>query len=231
VHGALLRQPFDNYYAGDARAVLHFERALALPRRVHVAGTGTAAFHTACVRPSMAVFAHPNMADTWLAVHAQQQGLPVVAVPRPAKWLRQLPMQRSSIYEQGARRAGDGLDTGRLQAGVLQAAGTITLLASGQADVLLIHLTVRTRQGLTELLASLNRAPQDVVLVVRDALGDPPLTAADLAAYTGELHRADDDRMPTRLQPWIGGMTANTLELVALPDGPELRVVTPATRS
>lgn len=69
------------------RRLLHYARASRGLRPVSLLGTGTAAFPIERINISLDVFKTPRMADVWLAKYAKEQGLPMVAVDRPRRWL------------------------------------------------------------------------------------------------------------------------------------------------
>jgi hypothetical protein len=67
---------------------------------VHVAGTGVCAFRLDTIRPVMADFESVN-ADVWLAVRAQERGIPRVVLAHPSYWIgyAQLPGKRGVTEE------------------------------------------------------------------------------------------------------------------------------------
>jgi hypothetical protein len=87
-----------NYYR--ARSLTHFRANLNDEKRVHVIGTGTAAFHTDTIKLSRKNFPKPNMADIWFAIEGQKQRVPFILIPRPMLWLNDAPSARltTSIY-------------------------------------------------------------------------------------------------------------------------------------
>lgn len=75
---------------------------------VHILGTGTLAYRVASVGPLDAVadFPEPNMADVWFGVASQARRLPLVVVPHPKGWLREVPgTAAGSLYERFTARA------------------------------------------------------------------------------------------------------------------------------
>lgn len=65
---------------------------------VHVAGTGVCAFHLDTIRPTMTDFESVN-ADVWLALRAQERGIPRVVLAHRSYWLgySQLPGRDGAI--------------------------------------------------------------------------------------------------------------------------------------
>lgn len=77
---------------------------------VHVAGTGVCAFRIDTIRPLMSDFESIN-ADVWLALRAEERGIPRVVLSHPSFWLGycQMPMART-IYTHSAYETGSPLD-------------------------------------------------------------------------------------------------------------------------
>lgn len=90
--------------------------------QVHVAGTAVCAFRLSTIRPVMADFESVN-ADVWLAVRAQERGIPRVVLAHPSYWLgysqlpgkvgvvdgREVPLAES-VYTHTRYRMGTALD-------------------------------------------------------------------------------------------------------------------------
>lgn len=87
VHGVILEQPLTRYFSPN-RKVFSFKHALAADEPVHLLGTGTVAFHSSSLRPTLDMFPSTGMADVWMAIAAKRMGVRMVAVRRPAGWLR-----------------------------------------------------------------------------------------------------------------------------------------------
>lgn len=90
--------------------------------QVHVAGTGVCAFHLDTIRPVMGDFESIN-ADVWLALRAQERGIPRVVLAHPSYWIgyAQLPGKfgdidgkrttlAESVYTHTRYRTGTRLD-------------------------------------------------------------------------------------------------------------------------
>jgi hypothetical protein len=98
VHGAVLLAPMTSYYKN--RLAFHCLSALPSDRPVHVLGTGTLAYHTSTIKLSVSDFKSPNMADLWLSLAAERQGVHRIAIRRMAHWLTLLPTPPgTTIYE------------------------------------------------------------------------------------------------------------------------------------
>lgn len=78
--------------------------------QVQVPGTGVCAFRIATVRPSMADF-ETVIADVWLGLKAQQEGIPCWVLSHPSYWLgyAQMPMGRT-LYTHTRHETGSKLD-------------------------------------------------------------------------------------------------------------------------
>jgi hypothetical protein len=106
VHGYVLNFPNVRNIYKD-RNLTHYRNHLTAFRNVHVAGTGTVAFHTDAIKLSLADFPRPNMADVWLSLAAQKQKVPIYLVPRCPAWLKDVPeaLRMESIYSKSKGRS------------------------------------------------------------------------------------------------------------------------------
>lgn len=96
VHGVTLRTPCHSYYRD--RKVIHCASALAADAPVHILGTVACAWHASTLKLTRQDFALPNMADIWLGLACQRQRVPMIAISRPAAWLKLLQVP-DSIYD------------------------------------------------------------------------------------------------------------------------------------
>jgi hypothetical protein len=77
---------------------------------VHVAGTGVCAFHVDTIRPVMSDFESIN-ADVWLAVRAQERGIPRVVLAHDSYWLGYVQSPGlKTVYASTRHKTGDSLD-------------------------------------------------------------------------------------------------------------------------
>lgn len=92
LHGRVFpeRMPVKSYYKDKRIRLLHNQHSQALDEVVHVGGSGVMAFHTSVFKVSLLDFKAPRMADIWVSRAALEQGLPVVCLRRPEKWLKLL---------------------------------------------------------------------------------------------------------------------------------------------
>ena len=194
VHAALMRQCADGavrpYYEVETRTVFHFERELAVERRAHVPGTGTTVFHSQFVKPGMHHFQKPNMADLWLAGYLREKALPVVAIARPAGWLKQLPVERPTIYEHSSQQRPTAFNTGAAQSEVAARLQPMSTLHAADSTAAAYVIRVESRVDLDGLLKSISNADANGAVILVDALGgaERPLAMRDCAGFLGELH-------------------------------------------
>ncbi|MDL2397689.1 FkbM family methyltransferase [Rhizobium mayense] len=168
VHGSIILQPSRGYYKDRGRAVFHYERSLMRRRRVHVAATGTSAFHSSLVKMKLADFRHRNMADIWLAEYLYRQSIPAYAVPRKDGWLQTIDVPRSSIYAQSAAGTGSSYDSSTKQDEVLSSIYPLSLLGSDAADSSSIIYLVDTDRpdGLVEFILAVAGRERDPTIFV-----------------------------------------------------------------
>lgn len=188
VHGALMLAPNDDYYGRASRIVFHFREPLIRNRRIHVAGTGTCAFHTETVRMALGDFRHPNMADIWLAEYAQARQIPVYAVSRGPNWLTPIEIRRPTIYEESQRGSGNHFDTSHRQNEVISAMRPLSVMRAGNKAASFI-LDIETGGDIPGILARINFNERDpVIFVICDTAG-PALREAVMArGIRYELH-------------------------------------------
>ncbi|MCH1884302.1 FkbM family methyltransferase [Agrococcus sp. ARC_14] len=79
-HGSLFTEEFEKFYESRSRKVLSFRFLRGKDTGVHLLGTGVCGFHTDTARPQFEEFVHPNMADAFLAIHAQSREIPMVVL-------------------------------------------------------------------------------------------------------------------------------------------------------
>lgn len=97
IHSAVLKRRIKTYRG--SRRVFGISAGLWWDRPVDVLGTASMAFSTRACRFDVTAWRHVNMSDLQFALHARESGLPLVAVQRPRKWVRELDRkQADSIY-------------------------------------------------------------------------------------------------------------------------------------
>ncbi|UCC72047.1 MAG: hypothetical protein JSV86_17015 [Gemmatimonadota bacterium] len=88
VLGAVFRLPLTSYVKG--RIPLTLPMPLADDAPVHVLGTGTMAHHTDTIRFRLCDYPISNMADIWSGIKAKRSGVAMIAIARPAHWVKTL---------------------------------------------------------------------------------------------------------------------------------------------
>lgn len=79
-HGSIFSDDFKRFYDAKYRRVLSFRTLRGNDTGVHLLGTGVCGFHTETIRPELSEFQNPNMADVYLAIHAQLRNIPMVVL-------------------------------------------------------------------------------------------------------------------------------------------------------
>ncbi len=97
-HGVLLPTPVTRYFG--ARTVRHFGTTLREDEPVHLLGSGTVAMHTDTLRIGLEDLPTTGMADVWLALAAHRAGIPMIAVSRPSRHLRQRRDIGATLFEE-----------------------------------------------------------------------------------------------------------------------------------
>lgn len=97
LHGAVYQVPAKQYIKN--RHILHFRQGLEFDCYVDELGTGTLAFHSSLLKFDHRRWANRDMSDLMLMIEAIRQGVPRIAIRRPANFL--LPIeenQTDSLY-------------------------------------------------------------------------------------------------------------------------------------
>lgn len=79
-HGSIFTDEFEKFYEAKSRKVLSFRFLRGKDTGVHLLGTGVCGFHTDTAQPLFEEFVHPNMADAFLAIHAQKRQIPMLVL-------------------------------------------------------------------------------------------------------------------------------------------------------
>jgi hypothetical protein len=89
VHGSTFLLPIKDFVTSrDER--FRFYEELAEARRVHLLGTATTLFSRGAIDLSLEDFPARNTSDLQLAIAAQNQQVPMIAIPREAQWMTEL---------------------------------------------------------------------------------------------------------------------------------------------
>ena len=112
VHGAVFRKWPISFF--DKRT-LHFSAKLSEDRPCSLLGTGTVAFHVPTIGLRLEDIKTGGMGDVWLARFMKQQGIPAVAVKRPAGWLQQLDLEVDDSLFSAVKRCSSVQETAMTQ--------------------------------------------------------------------------------------------------------------------
>lgn len=186
-HGVLLKQPVSRYYDGKARTAFHFESALPGDRAVHILGTNSICFHSAAAPMRSTDFMWPNMADIFLARYAQQAGLPMITISRPAHWVRQSVGEAAidTIYEHSLKQTGTRFDTSWIQDALIKDGQPWSLRRPDRikaAAILVVDAAEAAEATFAAWRSSCSFEVEWVILVV------DPSADGTIAAWFAEFH-------------------------------------------
>jgi GR25 family glycosyltransferase involved in LPS biosynthesis len=193
LHGVLLKQPVTHYYDPGSRSALHFQSAIKTDRTVHVLGTNAVVYHSSVVHLRWNDFMFRNMADIFLARYAQEHQIPMVAINRQWRWVRQNTQARpfETIYENSLKQSRSKFDSSLVQDSIVKYIAPLTLQATIRPKVALCLLATE-KAALEEAVASWRNtqsADMDWVLLVAAASDDEDLRRAVVELQcSAELH-------------------------------------------
>jgi hypothetical protein len=94
-HANILHPNLTHY---TQRTPFPFRAALPQDTPVHLAGTGTLAFHAPSIGVGLGDFPLRNLDDPQLGAFCQRYHIPIICVARPANWMTPIKVDRG-IYE------------------------------------------------------------------------------------------------------------------------------------
>jgi GR25 family glycosyltransferase involved in LPS biosynthesis len=192
LHGVLLRQPLSTYYAPESRSTFHFGNPLGGDRTVHVLGTNAFCAHSDRLKLRWADFGHRNMADIFVALHAQRQRIPMIALERPRHlaWQNEREGGFDTIYGHSLKATRSRFDSSLVQDALMQRGGPLTLQPTLRPKLVLLVLaeSLDATQALIETWLAQAWAELDWVVVLCPLSED-----AALAGWSAEL------RLPAEL--------------------------------
>jgi hypothetical protein len=198
VHGVLLRQPVTQYYAPESRHVLYFESSLKSDQTVHVLGSNALVYHSSILHLRQDDFMFRNMADIFLARYAKENAIPMIAVARPWRWVRQNTQATpfDTIYESSKNRTRSKFDSSLVQDCIVKQIAPLTLQPTMRPKLALC-IAATDPAALDAALASwvaIRDPAIDWVLLVAPGTGDAELRrhVASLKA-PAELHLVIDE--------------------------------------
>lgn len=187
VHGSNIHYPIIEYYSKESRSVIHFESGIDRKIQVSIAGTGTLAFDTNVFAPRVEWFGHRNMADIWISIHAKKNNIPIYAIDRPNKWLKQNQKQRDSIYSNSSQKTGLIMDTSTIQSSIVLATFP-TIFSHKNNNQLIVSADIEDETGINEFVLALNRSKHDVILIAHDKTQNKLISTKSFHNLIGELH-------------------------------------------
>lgn len=197
VHGSVLKQPLENYYAPASRYTLGIGDENSDDFSCHLLGTGTLAYHTHAIQLNVQDFPQPNMADVWLAKVAEEQGIPRVCVAREENWLiPRVGEIGGSIYEASSANAQSRMNTRDKQNTILQELAPLSLTmaakVTGRKKLIFAVKTFGRLGYLKNCLRSFeqtcSRAYDWVVVVADDGSTDGTLVYLESLKLPFEMH-------------------------------------------
>ncbi|WP_336512077.1 FkbM family methyltransferase [Pseudaestuariivita rosea] len=131
LHGVIIRQPITEYYKPENRRVFHFQNRTDATIPVHVLATCVMCAHSDQLSLSRAEFMFRNMGDIWIAKHAKENRIPLLAMDRPFKWVRENQQNRKyeTIYANSLKKTGSSFDSSSIQDAVLRGVGPLSFLS------------------------------------------------------------------------------------------------------
>lgn len=86
-HGRRFKQfPVKSYYHADADSY-RCDGQLVKDEKIHVGGSGVMAYHTDTIKFSISNFKVTNMADIWVAIKCQNEGIPIICIAHKRAWI------------------------------------------------------------------------------------------------------------------------------------------------
>lgn len=101
VHGVIF--PYDNFTQLSQRTVLHFMRQSS-GNFVDLLGTGTTAWHSSTLKPTLESFGTTGVCDLWFTALCIRKGIPLYSVPRREKWVDEFAKYQISLWKEAAER-------------------------------------------------------------------------------------------------------------------------------
>lgn len=101
VHGVIF--PYDHFTQLSQRTVFHFMHQTP-GRFVDLLGTGTTAWHSSTLKPTLKDFTTTGICDLWFAALCTRKGIPLYSVPRRHKWVDEFAKYQVSLWREAAER-------------------------------------------------------------------------------------------------------------------------------
>jgi len=224
LHGVLLRQPVSAYYAPESRSTFHFGNPLRGDRTVHVLGTNAFCTHSDLLKLRWADFGHRNMADIFVALHAQRHRIPMIALERPRHlaWQNEQEGGFDTIYDHSLKATRSRFDSSLVQDALIHRAWPLTLQPTARPKIILLMLaeSLAATQAVVETWQAQAWTDQDWVVVLCPLSED-----AELAAWIAGLRLPVELHLVTDAALSPEARIADALRLALRLDGALLAVL------
>lgn len=101
LHGVIF--PYENFTQLGQRTVFHFMHE-APGKFVDLLGTGTTAWHSSLLKPSLRDFSTTGICDLWFAALCARLDIPLYSVPRGYRWVDEFAKYEVSLWLEAAER-------------------------------------------------------------------------------------------------------------------------------
>ena len=101
VHGVIF--PDDDFSRLNQRTVFHFKQKTP-GRFVDLLGTGTTAWHSSLLKPSLEDFRTMGVCDLWFATLCAHRKIPLYSVPRRKNWINEFAISEVSLWKEAAEQ-------------------------------------------------------------------------------------------------------------------------------
>ena len=205
IHSILVKQPLREYYNPEFRHVRRYVNECDHDYCAHFLGTGAVAYHTSAISLKKDQFMFRNMADIWLALEAQRQGVPMISIERPRNWLVQNNGVEDtlSIYNHSATKSKTALDSSLVQSNVVRNNHPFTVhtpkSGSQKRIKVILGITTYNRQNyLEQCIASFmeTRSPlyEWILVIADDGSTDGTLDFLEKLNIQHEIHIVRNNR-------------------------------------
>ncbi|PFG08984.1 glycosyltransferase [Marinobacter sp. LV10MA510-1] len=97
LHGVIF--PEENFTRLKEREVFHFA-SKQIGTFVDLLGTGTTAWHSSALKPTIDCFNTKGVCDLWFSKHAAEKNIPLFSIPREKNWLKEYKQFEDSLWKE-----------------------------------------------------------------------------------------------------------------------------------
>ena len=196
LHGVMLRQPISQYYAPNSRHAVHFQSRMDTPKLVQILATCVMCYHSSQMTLRRDDFMFRNMADVWLSAYAKNNGIPLMIIDRPFKWVRQNTQEGGfeTIYENSLKRTKSNFDSSYIQDAVLKSVAPLTLQKLDRnfhAMVIAADSRDAFDDFMTSFHATRDQGKEWLIIVVLKGQSEELREYVQTMPFTHELHIVD----------------------------------------